>query len=437
MYTRKLILRIKSNSLLRDSIWAVLGNILGKGTSFTSGVIVARILGKVTFGEYSAILATVISASVFSTFGLGYTATKFIAETKNKSKNNLRTLIYYSRIITFVTSLAVAVFVFIFSEQLALKIFGSINLSLSFKIVSLLVIFNASTTTQTGVLAGLGCFKEMARINTTVGVLTFLFSVTGAWFFGLNGLLLATLCIQGFSWFLNSRQLQAELINLPNELQRNRKVLAEIIKFSTPIALQEALFSITSWTLPYLLIRFSGVSELGLYTASTQLSALILFIPGVLRNVYLSHLAKTDDVDSKRDSVFKTTICINIIITTIPFIFVFLLISFISDFYGSEFVGIDNLILISSATAVIMSINNVYSQAYLSKGKSWLVFWLRFLRDIVLVLGFIVLVSSGLELRSSALLLILVLVVNIILLGSYLYFSALLNPKKSKKQQAQ
>lgn len=70
----------RHNSLFVDSIWALTGNAVGKLCALIAGIFVARFLGRDIYGEYSVIRNTLFVIAVFSTLGLGYSATKFIAE---------------------------------------------------------------------------------------------------------------------------------------------------------------------------------------------------------------------------------------------------------------------------------------------------------------------------------------------------------------------
>lgn len=389
-----LILKLKSNKLIIDSFWAIIGNVIGKGLSFAAGVVVARILGRESFGEYAAIIATLVSASVFSTFGLGYTATKFIADLKNKNNADIGSVVYFALLITLVTSVIFALAIFVSADYISLVLFRSNNLGVSIKIVSFWVVFNALTTTQVGVLAGLGQFKKMAKINTYVGFFTFLSSISGALMWGLNGFLIGVLCNQIFNWVVNTFVLKSEIKKISFAPKNRRLLVKEMIQFSTPVAMQEALYSLSSFILPYLFITYSNIGELGLYTASTQISALILFIPGILRNVFLMHFSQTKNDKSLDPQTFKLTIMINLLSTVIPVIVVFILIDYISNIYGSEYLGIGRLIIISCITAIITSISNVYVQLYLSVGKNWYVFFVRLLRDTILITSFILLING-------------------------------------------
>lgn len=386
---RKVQSKITQSPLLMDSFWAVFGNILGKGFSFAAGIAVARYLGKVGFGEYGLITSTLLSASIFSTFGLGYTATKYIADYKSNNQTLVGDVIFYSRRITLIVSGILAFLLFAFSDYLAGNIFNANHLSAEFKLVSIWVVFNALTTTQIGVLAGFGLFKEMVRVNAFVGIFTFLFSVTFTYFFGIRGALLALLINQVLNWYLNNRLVERERRKYPIINDRSKLIKNKLFNFSLPIAFQEALYAISTWLMSWSIVKFSNVGELGMYQVSMQISSLILFVPGILRNVFLAHFSMSDNIEGQ-NRLLKTTLFINGITVLIPVVFVLLFIKPITNLYGSQFdENLQYLIVLATCSSFFTSLINVYNQVLLSKGRNWFIFWSRFGRDLAILLVFV------------------------------------------------
>ena len=74
-----------NSRLTIDSFWALFGNISAKGLALIAGILVARFLGSEVYGEFGLIKTTLMSLALFSTLGLGFTSTKFIAEYKLKN----------------------------------------------------------------------------------------------------------------------------------------------------------------------------------------------------------------------------------------------------------------------------------------------------------------------------------------------------------------
>ncbi len=384
--------RLLKSKFVYDSFWALLGNVVGRGLSLVAGIIVARLLGKEIYGEYGIIKNTIFSLAIFSTFGLGYTATKFVAEFKDKQPEYLNLILKYSRIITLIVSSSIALLLFSFATPISDKILKAPHLHSSIRLVSIWVIIHSLTTTQIGIIAGFGEFKKMAKIEGIVGVITFILSAIFTFLWGLMGALGALLVAQIVNLILYYRLVEK---NKPTKktIKKDLVFFKEIINFSTPVAMQEILYAGMGWTLHYLLIKFANYGELGLYSAAMQWNALILFIPGVLRNVILSHLSGSSDNKARHKRILKHTLLINFISTIIPFILVYAFSDIITTFYGTSFTELKYVLRVMVFSTIFISLSNVYSQAYLSIGKSWIMFKIRLIRDLgKILLGYFLLV---------------------------------------------
>ncbi|UCS93983.1 oligosaccharide flippase family protein [Echinicola marina] len=368
------------SDFLKDSFWALLGNVLSKGMSLLGAVLVARFLGKDVYGEYGTIKSTLMNIAIFSTFGLGYTATKYVAEYRNKDPRVLKTVSDYSMKTSLLVSGTMAVLLFFFSNYVSVHLLKAEHLNIPLKIVAIWIVFNSLTTTQVGILSGFKAFKQMARINGVVGGFAFVSSAVFTYFWGLIGALIALLLTQVLNWFLNYKEVLKLLPKV--KALKSKTLLKELLNFSLPVALQEALYSLTSWLLIYLLITMADYGEVGIYSAAMQWSAIILFIPGILRNVVLSHFSAVLNDEKSHNSILKYTLCLNFIFTLLPFLIVYYLKSIVVQFYGKTYgVGLEEVLSVSLLSVIFMSLSNVYSQAYLSRGESWSMFIIRFLRD--------------------------------------------------------
>lgn len=402
-----------NNKLAKDSFWALIGNVSSRGLGLLAAIVVARYLGKDIFGEYGMIRNTIISLAMFSTFGLGYTATKFVAEYKNSNLNRLKIFCKYAVLMTLVVSGMMSILLFIFSSYIANVILEAPHLNIPLKFVAVWIVFNALTTTQIGVLSGLGEFKKMARINTIVGVVSFILSVILTYFFGLNGALLALLLSQLLNWYLYyvivNKNISKESIG-----KKETVLLKEIISFSFPIASQEALSSITSWISCLLLIKLTTYGQLGIYTVAMQWSAVILFIPGILRNVILSHMSEVCQDSSKHKKILDQMLWINFICTLIPFIIILIFSEYIASLYGSTFKGLKKTLSIAIFMTIFMSMSNVYIQAYMSKSKNWLLLLFSLPKDLGIIFLTFILIKKNEVVEGANVLVYSTLIMNIV-----------------------
>ncbi len=399
MMDYKLINKIKCNQIFKDSFWALLGSGVGKGLSLIAGILVARFLTKEIYGEYGIIKITLYYIAVFSTFGLGFSATRYISKYRKNAPDKVRIIVKIANLITFCMSSFMALLVVLFAKELAIAL-ETPNLSDSLRISAIAIIFNAFDTAQVGILSGFGAFKTNARNTTISGFINFLASVSLTYLWGLEGAIWAITFAFGTSCLLNYFSIRHILKEYPSKSQDETCLLKGIIRFSFPIALQESLYSITHWATIAVFVKLSNYGELALNSAAGQWQAILLFIPGVLRNVTLSHLSGNTDNSKAHNNTVNVMIKVNFISTFIPFIFVVLLSKLISSFYGPTFSDLPVVLIVSCAVAIANCLSNVYSQELISIGKNWFLFWTRLLKDL-LTLIFVTILLTDLELKGA------------------------------------
>jgi O-antigen/teichoic acid export membrane protein len=402
------ISKIKKSALFKDSFWALSGNVFGKGLALVASVCIARLLGRDVFGMYGLIRTVLLSIAVFSTFGLGYTATKFIAEYTKNHLQKVRAIISNIMQITLVTGSLFAILLFVFSKQIA-NYLGAADLYNAIRYLAVIVIFNSITTTQVGMLAGFKKFKVIARINLINGIFMLVCSVGLTYFYGLNGALLALLMAQILNCLQNYLEVRKSIQKL-NVSDDNTKysIKRELVTFSFPVALQEMLYSILTWVTPVLLVKFSNFGEVGMYNAAQQWSSVILFIPGTLRNVILSHVSADADNHKQQIKTLHRMLLINFLATFIPFVVVFLFSGFIENLYGNTFTSLKIVLNISVCNTIFMTLSNVFKQYFMAINQNWIMLWVRIGSIISLFTLFIIISkitndgNSSLHMASSS-----------------------------------
>lgn len=368
--------RLYNSPLFKDSFWALLGSVLGKGLSLLAGVVVARFLGKEVYGEYGLIKSTLLYISVFSTLGLGYTGTRYIAKLNEDNKNGIKYIVRLIYRITFISSSLMALVLLFLAPQVATLIKAP-EMAPSLRMTAVIIIVNAINTSQTGIMSGLKMFKRTAINNIYAGVLTFLTSTLFTYFWGLDGSLLALLVSMCFNAWINYLSIRNHCAPFGDERDLTYST-KEIVSFSIPIALQESLYSVVTWLGSYLIIVYAGYGELGINSAALQWSSVVLFIPGVLKNVTLSYFSSSSNSSSLR----KKMILVNFLATFIPCVFIAAFSSIINDFYGASFTNLNIVLIISCSGSIFSSISSVIIYELISIGKNWSVFLIRLSRDL-------------------------------------------------------
>ena len=405
--------RLQNSPLLKDSFWALLGSVVGKGLSLLAGMMVARFLGQEIYGEYGLIKSTLLYVSVFSTLGLGYTGTRYIAKAYTERKDEIRHIIRVIYRVTFASSVLMALVLFIFAQQVA-NVIKAPDMTFALRMTAVIIVINAVNTSQIGIMSGLKMFKRIAINNTQAGVVTFLTSAIFTYFWGLNGSLSSLFVSMLFNAWINYVSIRN---NCDSFEDRRDSVYStrEIVNFSIPIALQESLYSVVTWLGSYMIIYYAGYGELGINSAALQWSSVVLFIPGVLKNVTLSYFSSSDNSTLLRNKM----ILVNFLATFIPCVFIAAFSTIINDFYGPSFTNLNIVLVISCSCSIFSSISSVIIYELISLGKNWSVFIFRLSRDMsVLCLSWFFL-SQHYHIQASVL-------VNIVTASVYAIFMCIL-----------
>ena len=393
-----LLIKLKNSNLFKDSFWALIGSVLNKGFGLLSGIAIARMLGSSEYGEYGMIKNTLVYIAVFSTFGLGFTVTKFLSQISDDNHDKIIATIKSANRISILFSSIMAAGVLIFAQPLA-TFLDAPNMVQTVRLTAFAIIFNSLTTVQIGILAGLKQFKAMAKINSIIGVITFITSVVFTYFWGLNGAVTALLFSNIINCVMNKGLIRHKIKGLNTHKQSwYWSETLNMLKFSFPIAIQESSYSITYWLGALVLIKLSDYSQMGLYAAANQWSAVILFIPSVLQNVFLSYLSGGEYKETLgHKKLLRKMLLANFVITFIPFLFIMALSPFITRLYGETYYGLSYVLHITIGTTIISCLIKVYVQDYISLGRTWALCFIRLVRDLLgLILSWL-LISSFTE----------------------------------------
>lgn len=374
--------KVEKSKLLKDSLFAVFGNGFGQALLLLAGIFIARILGKDIYGEYGVAKTNMFYMAGFATFGLGFTATKYVAQYVQTNKSALYGIIRSCTLITLCISAILAVIMVLFSSQIAYFL-KTPALTSVFKYLSVIVVFRAISTTGIGILSGLGKFNYIAINSVLSGVTMLIFSIPLTYYLGLKGALLSLALSQFTNAFLNYRSIRNE--KLGSESGTPIVSTGEIFRFTFPVAMQELSFTVCNWGAIAILTIMSSIGEVGLYSATAQWNAVILFLPSILANVVLSHLSSETDKKSNT-RVLKKVLLIYLVCTIIPFIIVYLSSNIISGLYGPEFVDMKEVLQLMVFATIPLCCADVFKSELIALGKPWHLFAIRLFRDLVFLI---------------------------------------------------
>ncbi|MDR1385790.1 MAG: oligosaccharide flippase family protein [Planctomycetaceae bacterium] len=406
VFFRKHIDRVQrskiGSQIASGAFWSLAGSVFSRLFMVIATILVARMLGRSIFGQYSVVLSTVNSFIVFSNFGIGLTATKYIVELRESDKERTGRILGLSYLFTvglgiLMTMLLCAVAPWICNHVMkAPQLVSELRLGLLFLIVA------SVNGAQSGVMVGFQGFRVAAMANCIAGLFMIPLRAGGAYLGGLNGSLI------GFGLSLVVLLVVNRIFILKITRQYNIKIsyrnafqeLPILWKFSIPAVLGGILVTPVFW-LCYLMLTRSpnGFEEVAVLDAARQFQLMILFIPGTIAQVILPLLVQANSANQKSQytKTIKYNMLLNIVVALVVALPLMILSPYVMGFYGEGFSDGTMTLCILAVTAIIIAANNVVGQIIASQGKMWVGFIFNLMWAVVLLLGcyFAMLLNTG------------------------------------------
>jgi O-antigen/teichoic acid export membrane protein len=372
---------VETNPLARrlagGAFWSLTAAVITRLANLAASVVVARLLGKEGFGEYGIIQSTISMFGMFAGFGLGLTATKYVAEFRQSDPAKAGRILGISTLVVSVSGTFLCIALLTFSPWLASRTLAAPQLAGPLRIGALLMLITAFNGAQTGALMGLEAFKVIARVNLYAGLLTLPFVVTGVVFLGLEGALWGLVAGAVVNWVLNHLVLRRETIRagIPltfKDCLRERQV---VWAFSLPAVLSSMLAAPVNWVCNTLLVNQpNGYAEMGIVNAANQWFSALLFLPGVLARytipVLSERLGSEDRTACRKILRYSTGLNAAVVI---PLVLVGCLASrYIMAIYGPGFSDHWAVAVAALLTAAVLAIQMPMGQMTAASGRMWM-----------------------------------------------------------------
>ncbi|MEP5568691.1 MAG: oligosaccharide flippase family protein [Halioglobus sp.] len=271
--------------LARGVFWTMAGSVISRGLMLCAMILVARILGKTGYGEFGMIQSTVGMFGVFAGFGLGLTATKHVAELRERDPERAGRIVGLSGVFALVTGGLMAIGLIVFAPWIAESVINAPHLSGVLRIGAIILFLNALNGAQTGALSGLEAFKTIAVVNFAVGLLSFPILVGGALIAGLSGAVWGLAINLGINWLINHLALrhQAQEHKIPLTWRRVGREARVLWTFSLPAALSGLMVAPSMWAgRAFLTNQPNGYEQLGEFSAAMIFQMPIIYVAGMI-----------------------------------------------------------------------------------------------------------------------------------------------------------
>jgi len=315
--------------------------------------------------------------AVYAAFRLGATSTKYVAQYHKKDPAKAARILRLTLDASLVTCVLSALALSLASPYLARNGLNRPEITAVLLLGAVLLFIRTYGNIKQYALAGFENFKGLAKISAVRGVMTLLFCVPMAFFWGVEGAI-SGLIIAGIvvlvhtSYFLKREKKQAGFPNVTlHDALREKSILW---KFALPGLLDGILISMVLWIGRVLLAREqTGYAELGIFEAANQWRTMVLLLPAVLARVMLPILSETHGKDSKAE--FKEAFGAQVqVICMISLPLAVLGVGFsnvLGSVFGSQFEGTKTVISVLMLSVFCFSLNQAMKEVLFSTGKPW------------------------------------------------------------------
>lgn len=363
--------------LARGTFWSLIGSVVSRGLGIISSILVARMLGKVGFGELGIIQSSIAMFGILAGLGMGITATKHIAEFRVANPLKVGRIVGLSSFVSIASGAIMTLVLAVISPWLASQTLNAPHLSDLLMYSSPLLLLGAWSGAQSGALAGFESFKRIAQISLVSGVISFPFMVGGAFFWGLPGVVFGLVGASLVGCLLNTFALRYEMrkFNIPVVYKECVEEWPVLWKFTIPSLLGGVLVGPVTWACGAMLVSIpGGYAEMGVFNAANQWFNVLFFLPGIIGSVVFPILC--ENIGRKDESqaikILSFSIRANVLIV-LPLL---LLISFFSplimSWYGKGFSESWMVLVVAACTAGLVAVQSMVGHIIVAFGKMWL-----------------------------------------------------------------
>lgn len=274
--------------------WSLTGAVGAQGAGLLASIFVARMLGRAEFGAFGILHSTVMMFGLFSDFGQGLTATKYVAELRSTDPDRAGRIVALSDLVALGTGCVISLALVVAAPWLALHTLEAPELTNELRIAALVPLIAGMSSVQVGALSGMESFRAVAGANLLKGMISLPATVGLTWWLGLRGAVLGVVLTAVCGWLINRVVLRREcrragIITSYRSCGAERGVLW---RFSLPALAAGLIAPPVIWFCNTLLVGLpDGYAQLGVLTAARQWQGVLTFLPQISATVTIPILA--------------------------------------------------------------------------------------------------------------------------------------------------
>jgi O-antigen/teichoic acid export membrane protein len=359
------------------ALWAFIAAGTGQALPILVAAVLARFLDVEAYGRFMLLYGAASAFASVAGYSFGVIATRFVALLWKTDPERTGCLIRKAFKTSLTISGALTIVTIAASRWINISLLQMGDGEWSVTAAALLFLAVSFNAVQAGALAGFHCFSQAAEsgvIRLAVGLpLAIMFASKG----NVAGVLASLTIATVVACLVNHRQLVLIARQRRITLRSTSRVKTKSIwaDFSLPVLLGYAVVMPVTWFGQLVLLhRADAYHEIALFNIALHWRSIIIFLPSALVQAAMPLMAEfAGEDDSKRSAaVFRLNLVITGAVAVSTAVVVSICSLFILSGYGAAYRSGWPVLVISSATAVLIAGNNVLGSAIVVAGKMWM-----------------------------------------------------------------
>ncbi len=370
-------------AMLSGASWSVAASVLSRMFAMTTGIILARLIGKAGYGKWGLVLQSVTLFAGFVIKGTTSGGTKYIAELRKTDPQRAGRIVSLLLLAGLFSAVLMSVLCSSLAPVVAVRLFRVPELAGPLILGGLLLLSMVMANTLQGGLAGFRNFRSIAYGNLIQGATTLVLVSPLVTLMGLTG----AVVMMTISWLAGALYCLIILLKRCHDhgihlrLAGITQELSVLWRFFAPGFLMGGLMGPAIVFSQAIVARTpGGVPGLGGFNAAMRWSMLVMFAPIAMRKVTLSVFSEIRGQQNYKR--FLRALWANIglvggvaLMLALP---VMALAPWVMGLYGPEFRGDWDMLVLLVGLAVLRAVDNVFSQVAMSHERVWLNFFVHF-----------------------------------------------------------
>lgn len=363
-----------------------------KATSIFGGVQVFQVIIQIIKSKFIAVLLgpagmgiagllnnTTSLIGVLTSFGLGTSAIKNVAEANATNDiKRISTIIIILRRLVWITGLLGTVVVISLSSWLSLLTFGNHNYTYAFIWISITLLFTQLSSGQMVVLQGMRKLKYLANANLTGSLFGLIISVPIYYTWGIDGIV-PTIIISSFismlrSWYF-AKKIKIEKVYIT--FSQTKKGGKEMIRMGFFISLQGLFVLVSAYIVQIFISRYGGVDEVGLYNAGFSLvNTYVGMIFSAMATDFYPRLSAVSLDNKKMAELVNQNVEIALLIVSpIIILFIVFIRLILPLLYSTKFLAIEGMVIGAIFAIFFKAIGASLGTCFIAKGDTKYFIW--------------------------------------------------------------